>query len=156
MDAMITLTVNNQQRTITTDVRRPLLDVLREDFQLTGAKYGCGEGRCGACVVLVAGKRTFSCRVPIAEVAEKSVTTIEGLASGDTLHPVQQVFLDESAMQCGYCTAGMILGAVALLDEKPQATDEEITGWMNRQLCRCCGYPAVIAAVQRAAGRPQS
>jgi len=156
MDATIKLTVNGQDHMVSTDDRRPLLDVLREDLELTGAKYGCGEGRCGACVVLVGGKRTFSCRVPIAEVADKTVTTIEGLANGDTLHPVQQAFLDECAMQCGYCTAGMIMGTVALLSDKPEPTDEEITSWMNRQLCRCCGYPAVIAAVQRAAGRPQS
>jgi nicotinate dehydrogenase subunit A len=156
MDATIRLSVNAQQRTLTTDGRRTLLDVLREDLELTGTKYGCGEGRCGACVVLVEGQRTFSCRVPIAEVADKSVTTIEGLTNGDVLHPVQQAFLEEDALQCGYCTAGMIMGATALLNEKPQPTDEEITGWMNRHLCRCCGYVAVLAAVRRAAGRPQA
>jgi aerobic carbon-monoxide dehydrogenase small subunit len=156
MDATISLTVNGEVRKVSTDARRPLLDVLREDLQLTGAKYGCGEGRCGACVVHVDGKRTFSCRVPISEVADKSVTTIEGLAHGDALHPVQQAFLEEDALQCGYCTAGMIMGAAALLSEKPQATDDEITAWMNRQICRCCSYTAITAAVQRASGRAQS
>jgi aerobic carbon-monoxide dehydrogenase small subunit len=156
MDATISLTVNGEVRKVSTDARRPLLDVLREDLQLTGAKYGCGEGRCGACVVHVDGKRTFSCRVPISEVADKSVTTIEGLAQGDALHPVQQAFLEEDALQCGYCTAGMVMGAAALLSEKPQATDDEITAWMNRQICRCCSYTAITAAVRRAAGRTQS
>ena len=100
MDATFSLTVNGQKRSVTTDPQRPLLDVLREDFQLTGTKYGCGEARCGACSVLVDGKRVFSCRTPIENVAEKTILTIEGLSDGDKLHPVQQAFLDENAFQC--------------------------------------------------------
>jgi len=151
--ARIQLTVNGQDRAVTTDPDRPLLDVLREDLQLTGAKYGCGESRCGACSVLVDGKRVFSCRVPAASVEGKSILTIEGLAGGEELHPVQRAFLDEGAFQCGYCTPGMILAAVALLAEKPEPTDAEIVAGMNRNLCRCCSYPQIIAAVRRASGR---
>jgi aerobic-type carbon monoxide dehydrogenase small subunit (CoxS/CutS family) len=150
MEATITLAVNGQRQTITTDPERPLLDVLREELHLTGAKYGCGEGRCGACVVLVDGKRTFSCRTPVHQVADKTVLTIEGLADGENLHRIQEAFLTENAFQCGYCTPGMILAAVALLDEKPKPSDDEIRTWMNRQLCRCCGYPNVLNAVRRA------
>ena len=119
--ATMNLTVNGQPRTVTTDPDRPLLDVLREDLQLTGTKYGCGESQCGACSVLVDGKRVFSCRTPASRVEGKAVRTIEGLARGDALHPVQQAFLDEGAFQCGYCTPGMIMAAVALLDENPEA-----------------------------------
>jgi aerobic carbon-monoxide dehydrogenase small subunit len=151
MDATISLSVNGQQRTVTTDPQRPLLDVLREDLQLTGAKYGCGEGQCGACVVLVDGKRTFSCRTQIEQAANAAVVTIEGLAKGEELHPVQQAFLEENAYQCGYCIPGMIMGAVALLHDKPHPSDDEIRKWMNRQLCRCCGYPRILNAVRRAA-----
>jgi aerobic-type carbon monoxide dehydrogenase small subunit (CoxS/CutS family) len=151
MDEKITLTVNGERRTVATDPARPLLDVLREAFQLTGTKYGCGEGKCGACTVLVDGKRTFSCRMAVEDVGDRKVTTIEGLAKGDALHPVQEAFLAEDAFQCGYCTPGMIMAAVALLGEKPQATDAEMVAWMNRNLCRCCGYPKVLQAVRRAA-----
>src|SRR5512144_2054531 len=111
MDATITFTLNGQSRTVTTDPQRPLLEVLREDLQLTGTKYGCGEGQCGACSVLVDGRRVFSCHTPIAKVADTSVVTIEGLTAGvgDGLHPVQAAFLEEAAFQCGYCTPGMIV-----------------------------------------------
>ena len=151
MTSTITFTVNNQPRTVTTDPARPLLDVLREELQLTGTKYGCGEGRCGACTVLVDGKRTFSCRTEVEDAAGKAVTTIEGLADGDTLHPVQEAFLEESASQCGYCTPGMIMATVALLREKPGAGEEEIGRWMNANLCRCCNYVNILNAVKRAA-----
>jgi aerobic-type carbon monoxide dehydrogenase small subunit (CoxS/CutS family) len=151
MDATITLTVNGRPQTVTTDPQRLLLDVLREDLKLTGTKYGCGEGQCGACTVLVSGKRTQACQTPIGDVANQTVTTIEGLASAERLHPVQEAFLAEGAMQCGYCTPGMILSTVALLNEKPQPTDAEIVSWMNDNLCRCCGYPKIVRAVRRAA-----
>ncbi len=151
--ATIRLTVNGQARTVSTDPDRPLLDVLREDLELTGAKYGCGESRCGACSVLVDGRRVFSCMVPASSVEGKKVVTIEGLAKGDKLHPVQQAFLDEAAFQCGYCTPGMILAAVALLEEKPKPTDAEIASAMNRNLCRCCSYPKIVEAVRRASGQ---
>ena len=151
MDATFSLTVNGQNRSVTTDPQRPLLDILREDFQLTGTKYGCGEARCGACSVLVDGKRVFSCRTPIENVADKTIVTIEGLSDGDKLHPVQQAFLDENAFQCAYCTSGMIMAAVALLAEKPHPSDAEILSGMNRNICRCCSYPKITSAIRRAA-----
>ena len=153
MDRIIRLTVNGQSRTVTTDPQRPLLQVLREDLQLTGTKYGCGEGSCGACTVLVNGQRTRSCLTPVAEAEGKAITTIEGLATGDRLHPVQEAFLAEAGFQCGYCSPGMILSTVALLQEKPHPTDAEILQWLDGNLCRCCGYPRILQAVRRAAGR---
>ena len=144
------LTVNGERKTVTTPGDRALLEVLREDLGLTGTKYGCGEGACGACTVLINGKQTFSCSTPVSEADGKSITTIEGLAKGETLHPVQQAFLDEGAFQCGYCTAGMILGTVALLERKPNPSDEEITDWMNGHLCRCCTYAKILQAVRHA------
>ena len=153
MDVTVTLTVNGVARTVTTDPQRPLLDVLREDLHLTGTKYACGEGRCGACTVLLDGKPARSCVVPASLADKKSITTIEGLAKGDSLHPVQEAFLEEGAMQCGYCTPGMILSAVALLQEKPAPTDEEIVAGMNGNICRCNGYVKIKNAVRRAADK---
>ncbi len=155
MDVTISLTVNGIKRTITADPERSLLDVLREELHLTGTKYGCGEGRCGACSVLMDGKRVLSCLVPVAQADKKTITTIEGLATGDSLHPVQEAFLAEGAMQCGYCTPGMILTAVALLEKNPDPTDEEIATEMNVNLCRCNGYPKILNAVRRAAEKIQ-
>lgn len=151
MDATITFTVNGQARTVTTDPERRLLDVLREDLGLTGTKYGCGEGTCGACTVLIDGQRMHACQTAVEKVAGKSVLTIEGLASGEKLHPVQEAFLAENAFQCGYCTPGMILGTVALLAERPNPSDAQIVEWMNGHICRCCGYPKILKAVRRAA-----
>ena len=158
MDAQITINVNGREQTVTTDPARTLLDVLREDLQLTGTKYGCGEGRCGACSVLVDGRRMFSCRTEVEDVAGKAVTTIEGLADGDKLHPVQEAFLAESASQCGYCTPGMIMATVALMKEKPGASEAEMVSWMNGNLCRCCNYVNILSAVRRAcaAGREEA
>ncbi len=153
MDTAITLTVNGKKRTVVTDPQRSLLDVLREVLHLTGAKYGCGEGRCGACTVLMDGRRTLSCVTPVAMADKKTITTIEGLADSGSLHPVQQAFLDEGAIQCGYCTPGMILNAVALLKNNPQPTDEQITEWMNGNICRCNGYTKILKAVRRAAAQ---
>ena len=150
-NATIEFTVNGTKRTVTADPERPLLEVLREDMELTGTKYGCGESRCGACSVLIDGRRAFSCQVPISEAHGKTVLTIEGLAEGGKLHPVQQAFLDEGALQCGYCVPGMIMTAVGLLEQKPHPTDAEIVSAMNRNLCRCCGYHEIIDAVRRAA-----
>lgn len=147
----ITFTINNKQETVTTDPERPLLDVLREDLGLTGTKYGCGEGQCRACTVLVDGRPTLSCVMPAALADKKTITTIEGLAEGEKLHPVQEAFVEEGAMQCGYCTPGAILQAVALLEDNPQPTDAEIVQGMNGNICRCCGYPRIVAAIQRAA-----
>ena len=154
MDAKLNLTVNGRPSEVTTDPERPLLDLLREDLHLTGTKYGCGEGRCGACTVIIDGKRTFSCITPAAKAEGKAVQTIEGLApEGAALHPVQEAFLAEGAFQCGYCTPGMVMATVALLKEKPQPTEAEILSWLNTNLCRCCGYPNILDAVRRAAGR---
>ncbi len=150
MDQTFQLTVNGQRRTILTDPQRPLLQVLREDLKLTGPKLGCGEGQCGACMVLIEGQRQHSCLLPIQDAAGKSITTIEGLAKGEKLHPVQEAFLAESSMQCGFCTSGMILSAVALFNEKPNPADEEILSWMNPQICRCGSYPRILKAVRRA------
>jgi aerobic-type carbon monoxide dehydrogenase small subunit (CoxS/CutS family) len=145
-----TLTVNGQRHTVTTEPQRPLLEVLREHFHLIGPKLGCGEGQCGACTVLVEGRRDHSCILPIREAAGKAITTIEGLSSGDKLHPVQEAFAEEGAMQCGFCTSGMIMSTVALLNAKPKPSDAEIRDWMNAQICRCCSYPRILKAVQRA------
>ena len=149
----ITLTVNGKSTTVTTPPDRPLLDVLREDLQLTGTKYGCGDGRCGACTVLIDGKREHSCLTSAADAAGKSITTIEGLAKNGTLHPVQEAFLAEGAMQCGYCTPGMIMSTVALLESNPHPSDEEILEWINSNLCRCNGYPKILRAIRRTAGK---
>lgn len=153
MDTSITLVVNGQTKTVTTDPSRPLLEVLREDLQLTGTKHGCGDGYCGACTVLMNGQRTHACLTPVGDAAGKAILTIEGLASGGALHPVQKAFLEEHAFQCGYCTPGMILSTVALLREKPNPTDAEIAELMDGNLCRCCGYPRIFKAIHRAAGR---
>lgn len=130
---------------------RPLLTVLRDELHLTGTKYGCGEGQCGACTVLIGGQPIRSCQTPVSSVDGASLTTIEGLAQGETLHPVQQGFLDEGAFQCGYCTPGMILTAAALLDRIPKPSESQIREALNGNVCRCGGYPRIIAAVQRAA-----
>lgn len=153
METRFTLSVNGRERTVTTDAERTLLDVLREDFQLTGTKYGCGRAECGACTVLVDGRPVWSCTQSAAGVAGKEITTIEGLSSGDDLHPVQQAFLAEGAMQCGYCTPGMILRVVALLEQDPNPSDEALIAWMNGNLCRCNGYARIVNAIRRAAGR---
>jgi aerobic-type carbon monoxide dehydrogenase small subunit (CoxS/CutS family) len=130
-----------------------LLEVLREEFHLTGTKYGCGEGACRACTVLVAGRSVTSCITPMSAVERKSVQTIEGLVSNGRLHPVQEAFLAENAFQCGYCTPGMIMGVVGLLNEKSRPTEAEIKTHLEGHLCRCCGYPGILQAVQRAASQ---
>ena len=154
MDKTFSFTVNGQLRTVTTNPQRPLLDVLREDLHLTGTKYGCGEGQCRACTILMNGDSVPSCITSVEDADKQTIVTIEGLAHGDQLHPVQEAFLAEGAFQCGYCTSGMVLGAVALLRRKPHPTVAEIKSGMQRHLCRCCNYPKVIKAIQRAAGQP--
>lgn len=151
MQRKLSFTVNGQVRSVTTDEERPLLDVLREDFSLTGTKYGCGEGECGACTVLLDGRTVRSCLTAVGDVADQEVLTIEGLANGDELHPVQQAFLDEQAMQCGYCVPGQVLTAVELLGRNGRPSREEVVEAMSGNLCRCCNYANILAAVQRAA-----
>jgi len=148
---IIKLKVNGRPRRVTTDPERPLLEVLREDLHLTGTKFGCGEGQCRACTVLRDGRPTTSCLTPVGDAANREITTIEGLADGDLFHPVQAAFLEEGAMQCGYCVPGMILTAAGLLARNPKPSREQIIVGMNGNLCRCCGYPKLIVAIERAA-----
>jgi len=143
--------VNGRGVSIDADPQTSLLTALREYLDLTGTKYGCGEGQCGACTVLIDGKAQRSCVTRAAAVAGKPITTIEGLARGDRLHPVQEAFLAEGAMQCAYCTSGMIMSAVALLDRNRQPTREQIVDFMDGNVCRCGTYSRIIAAIQRAA-----
>ena len=155
MNATVTLIVNGTKRPVTTDPRRSLLEVLREELHVTGPKYGCGEGQCGACTVLMDGKRVLSCVTPVVAADGKAITTIEGLAKGDRLHPVQEAFLEAGAMQCGYCTSGMILTAVALLERNSKPSDEEIVSAMNGNICRCNGYTKILNAIRLAAEKMQ-
>jgi len=149
--ATIRLSVNGKARSVDTEPERPLLEVLREDLGLTGTKYGCGEGQCGSCTVLLDGKPTVSCVTAVRAAEGRKIVTIEGLAEGGTLHPVQQAFLDEGAVQCGYCTPGMVLQTVALLENHPKPTDAQIVDGLNGNLCRCSDYQRIMAAVRRAA-----
>ncbi len=151
METTITFSVNGQSRTITTDPQRSLLEVLREDLHLTGTKYGCGEGQCRACTVLADGKSIASCITSVGDIEKQSILTIEGLAKGDQLHPVQQAFLAEGAFQCGYCTAGMIMQAVELLTDDPELSKTDVAARMQRHICRCGTYPTILKAIHRAA-----
>ena|SRR5687767_7825628 len=146
-----TLNVNGTAVRIDSDPERTLLSVLRDDLELTGAKYGCGEGECGACTVLLDGVAVRSCRRTVASIGSKNIQTIEGLAPNGELHPVQKAFIDADAMQCGYCTCGMILSAVALLRKTPKPSREEIVRAMDGNICRCCAYLRIINAIEQAA-----
>jgi aerobic-type carbon monoxide dehydrogenase small subunit (CoxS/CutS family) len=145
------LVVNGSRLRVDTDPERPLLWVLRNELDLTGAKYGCGEGQCGACTVLIGGVAHRSCVTPVGTVAGQEITTIEGLADGERLHPLQQSFIECDAMQCGYCTPGMILQSVALLRRHPMPSEAEIKQQMEGNICRCGAYNRIVAAVQQAA-----
>ena len=145
------LTVNGTTADVDGPPDRTLLEALREDLQLTGTKYGCGEGECGACTVHLNGEAVHACQTSVAEASGREVTTVEGLSTGDALHPVQQAFLDANAFQCGYCTSGMMMCAAALLASNPDPSDAEIVDGMNGNLCRCCGYVGIADAVRRAA-----
>jgi nicotinate dehydrogenase subunit A len=145
------LAVNGHTYTVDVDPQTSLLTVLREHLDLTGSKYGCGEGQCGACTVLIDGKAQRSCITRVGTVAQKQITTVEGLASGRQLHPVQEAFLDAAALQCGYCTSGMIMAAVALLKKNPAPTEREIVDYMDGNVCRCGTYPRIVNAIQKAA-----
>jgi aerobic-type carbon monoxide dehydrogenase small subunit (CoxS/CutS family) len=147
------LDVNGTVRQVDADADRTLLSVLRDDLQLTGTKYGCGEGQCAACTVLLDGQPTKSCLTRVSAAAGKKIVTIEGLAPNGKLHPVQEAFLDADALQCGWCTPGMILGAVGLLRRTPHPTEAEIVSGMNGHVCRCGTYPRIIRAIQTAAAK---
>jgi nicotinate dehydrogenase subunit A len=145
------LNINGHIYTIEVDSDAILLFVLRDHLDLTGSKYGCGEGQCGACTVLIDGKSRRSCITQVGDVARKQIVTIEGLAQGDRLHPVQQAFLDEGAMQCAYCTSGMIMTAVSLLNARRDSSAAEIARSMEGNICRCGTQPRIVLAIQRAA-----
>jgi aerobic-type carbon monoxide dehydrogenase small subunit (CoxS/CutS family) len=145
------LLINGRNYSVDVDSGASLLSVLRDDLDLTGSKYGCGEGQCGACTVLIGGAPRRSCITPVGDAARKPITTIEGLEKDGQLHPVQQAFLDEDVMQCGYCTSGMIMTTVGLLKVRPDATEEEIAHYLEGHICRCGTYTRIIGAVRRAA-----
>lgn len=147
----IEFTVNGIQRTVEAEPETPVLEVLRNDLGLTGSKFGCGESECGACTVIVDGFATRCCQLPVSEVAGRQVNTIEGLAKDGKLHPLQQAFLDEDAMQCGYCVSGMIMNAYALLQRNQNPTEREVRDHMRGNVCRCCVYPRMTKAILRAA-----
>ncbi|NUS17194.1 MAG: (2Fe-2S)-binding protein [Streptomyces sp.] len=149
----VSLTVNGTRRTVTVDNRTSLLDLLREHLDLTGSKKGCNAGACGACTVLVDGRRVNSCLTLAVRLEGAEVTTIEGLADGDQLHPLQQAFIDEDAFQCGYCTPGQILSGVGCIKEGHTGSPEEIREWMSGNICRCGCYVKIARAVQQTAGK---
>jgi aerobic-type carbon monoxide dehydrogenase small subunit (CoxS/CutS family) len=145
------LNVNGARRRLDADAERSLLSVLRDELDLTGAKYGCGEGQCGACTVLIDGVARRSCITPVGSVAGKQITTIEGLEQNARLHPLQQAFVDAGATQCGYCAPGKIRSAVALLRSNRNSSEQEIVRHMEGNICRCGTYPRIVAAIRRAA-----
>lgn len=147
----IKLEINGKTHQLSVDPEVPLLYVLRENLDLTGTKYGCGEGQCGACTVMVDGVARRSCLTPVGSVAGKRITTIEGLAPNNELHPLQQAFWDADAFQCSYCTSGMIVAAAAFLKTNPNPSEAQIAHALNGNVCRCGTHPRIIAAVQKAA-----
>ncbi len=151
MTISIKLNVNGEIKHVTADAQTPLLYVLRNDLQLKGARFGCGAGQCGACTVIIDGKAVQSCDLPLSAAAGKSITTIEGLAVNGAPHPLQQAFLDEQAMQCGFCVSGIIMSAKALLDVQPRADDAAIRAALDGNLCRCGAHHRILRAVRRAA-----
>jgi aerobic-type carbon monoxide dehydrogenase small subunit (CoxS/CutS family) len=150
MASITEIDVNGTKRRVKADPERSLLSILRDDLDLTGSKYGCGEGRCGACTVLIDGKATRSCVTPLGDCEGKQITTIEGLEHDGHLHPLQEAFLEAGAMQCGYCTAGMIMSGVALLAKNPGATVADIARSMEGNICRCGTYARIAGAIRQA------
>jgi aerobic-type carbon monoxide dehydrogenase small subunit (CoxS/CutS family) len=152
----LTLEINGTEHKVDAPSYQSLLSVLRDNLNLTGTKYGCGEGQCGACTVLVAGKPVRSCRTAVGSASGKKIITIEGLEQNGRLHPVQEAFLRVEAFECGYCTSGMIMSAVALLKQNPAPNDDAIRDFMNGNICRCCTYPRIFDAVKQAANAGQT
>jgi aerobic-type carbon monoxide dehydrogenase small subunit (CoxS/CutS family) len=151
MQRISELHVNGNRLRIDADTDRSLLSVLRDDLDLTGSKYGCGEGQCGACTVLIDGQATRSCITKVGAAAGKKITTIEGIEKNGRLHPLQEAFLEADALQCGYCTPGMIMSSVALLSKNPNPGEQEIVRFMEGNLCRCGTYPRIVTAIRKAA-----
>ena len=147
----VTLQVNGTAKSLNVDARTTLLDALREHIGLTGSKKGCDHGQCGACTVMVGGRRVLSCLTLALAVQDKQITTIEGLSQGDKLHPMQQAFIDQDAFQCGYCTPGQIVSAIACVKEGHATNDDDIREYMSGNICRCAAYPNIVAAVKQAA-----
>lgn len=145
------LRVNGKDREVDAEPGDTLLAILRDDFGLTGSRYGCGEGQCGACTVLLDGSGARACVTRVASIGSKTITTIEALAQGERLHPVQQAFLDAEAFQCGYCTSGMIMATVGLLKTNPNPAEQDIARLLDRNICRCGTYPRIVKAVRLAA-----
>ena len=151
MDEKIRFKLNGKATEITTDPNQTLLSVLRNQLGLTGTKYGCGSGFCGSCTVLINKEATRSCMLPVSDIAGKDVITIEGLARGEKLHPVQKAFVEHDALQCGYCTPGMIMTAAAMLMKNPALTRQEIIDGLDNNLCRCGAHTRILDAVETAA-----
>ena len=154
--ALLELVVNGVPRHVDADPERTLLSVLRDELDLTGSKYGCGEGQCGACTVLLDGVPRRSCQTRVGSIGGQAVTTIEGLEQDGRLHPVQQAFAETDALQCGYCTPGMIVEAVALLRRKADPSEAEVAHALEGHICRCGTYSRIVRAVRRAAGAPKA
>lgn len=152
MANVTSLSVNGRKRPVNVDSQTSLLTVLRDYLNFMGTKYGCGEGQCGACTVLVDGQTTRSCTMPVGRVAGKQITTIEGLEKDGKLHPLQEAFIEADALQCGYCTSGMIMAGVALLRKNPKPSREEIVTHMDRNICRCGTYHRIVKAIEIASG----
>ena len=145
--------LNGRDCAVEADPSRTLLDVLRTDLGLTGTKYGCGVGECGSCTILIDGKAVCSCLTLIGQADGRTVETVEGLAQGEKLHPLQESFVESHAIQCGYCTPGMLMSAKAFLDQHPSPSEEEIRTAISGNLCRCTGYKQIVAAIQHAADK---
>ena len=150
LTSAIAFNVNGARRAVTADVDTPLIYILRNDLKLKGTRFGCGQGVCGCCTVLLDGRSVQSCNTPMSAVEGRTVTTIEGLGSGASLHPLQEAFIEEQAGQCGYCLTGIIMGAAALLSRNPSPTDAQIRSELDIHLCRCGSYDRILRAIRRA------
>ena len=150
------ISINDRIYNLEVNPERPLLDVIRQEAALTGAKYGCGEGNCGACTVLVDGEATRSCITPVGSMVGRDITTVEGLADGEELNSIQQAFVDQSAFQCGYCTPGFVISATALLSRNTSPSSDEIKSALSGHICRCGAYVRIVKAVKKAAESPEN